>query len=192
MGPFFYEEVKTMNLCHLDTVLGRLTLCQEGEALTGLYFENVQPPAGCTEVVTPLLKKAMEELTEYLCGERREFTVPLAPKGSPFMKKAWMELAAIPYGERRSYREQAQRLGSPTLCRAVGLANSRNPIPIFLPCHRLVGTDGSLTGFRGGVVMKQWLLDLEGGKTPDTAALTASLGAMRANGGVMPVKKPLL
>jgi methylated-DNA-[protein]-cysteine S-methyltransferase len=100
-------------------------------------------------------------LQDYLAGKRRDFTLPLAPAGTEFMLRVWEVLRAIPYGETRSYREIAQITGNQKASRAVGLANNRNPIPIFVPCHRVIGTNGKLTGYRGGLQTKERLLELE-------------------------------
>jgi methylated-DNA-[protein]-cysteine S-methyltransferase len=107
-----------------------------------------------------LVAAARTQLAEYLAGERRAFDLPLDLAGTEFQRRAWLALAEIPYGETRTYAEQARLLG--TGARAVGGANARNPVPIVLPCHRLVGSDGSLTGFGGGLELKAWLLRLEG------------------------------
>ena len=104
---------------------------------------------------------AIAELREYFAGERRTFTVPLAPAGTPFQLRVWRALLEIPYGETTSYGELAQRLGQPTASRAVGLANGSNPIPVIIPCHRVIGANGSLTGYGGGLPIKQRLLALE-------------------------------
>lgn len=106
------------------------------------------------------------QLAEYFAGERREFDLPLAPEGTPFERAVWGELAKIPFGETRSYGEIAEALGRPGAARAVGRANGANPIPIVVPCHRVIGSDGSLTGFGGGLDVKSRLLELEGGGLP--------------------------
>ena len=103
----------------------------------------------------------MRELDEYFAGQRTEFTLPLAPSGTDFQQSAWKVLCGIPFGETISYGEQARRLGNPNAVRAVGGANGRNPIGIIVPCHRVIGADGSLTGFGGGMDVKRTLLDHE-------------------------------
>jgi methylated-DNA-[protein]-cysteine S-methyltransferase len=103
-----------------------------------------------------------EELREYFAGKRRTFTIPLAPKGTPFQLAVWNALLEIPYGDTISYSELAQRIGKPSAVRAVGAANGANPIPVIIPCHRVIGANGSLTGYGGGIERKQWLLALEG------------------------------
>ena len=109
-----------------------------------------------------LVATARQQLDEYLAGERRRFELPLDFAGTEFQRRAWLALTEIPYGETRTYAEQARVLG--TGARAVGSANARNPVPIVIPCHRLVGSDGSLTGFGGGLELKEWLLRLEGAR----------------------------
>ena len=113
---------------------------------------------------TPLLRQTAAELREYFAGERHEFTVPLAPKGTPFQQKIWAALQTIPYGETRSYKDIAAAVGNEKACRAVGMANNRNPLPIFIPCHRVVGSSGKLIGYAGGLDVKMFLLDLEKGE----------------------------
>ncbi|MFA5527459.1 MAG: methylated-DNA--[protein]-cysteine S-methyltransferase [Peptostreptococcales bacterium] len=110
---------------------------------------------------TPLTDKAYQELTEYFKGKRKEFSFPYALKGTEFQKKVWQALCEIPYGETRTYKEIAIRIGNPKACRAVGLANNKNPIMIAVPCHRVIGSGGKLVGYGGGIDMKKNLLDLE-------------------------------
>ena len=103
-------------------------------------------------------RQAAEQLHAYFAGRRRQFELPLAPQGTEFQRAAWQALAKIPYGETRSYAQQAAGLGRPAATRAVGAANGRNPLPIVLPCHRVIGANGALTGFGGGIEVKRWLL----------------------------------
>ena len=143
----------------IDSPIGPLTLVERDGALARLAFGahgESSPP-------TPLLIRAAEQLHEYFAGERRSFDVPLAPAGTEFQLACWRALAEIPYGETRSYGEQARRIGRPDRARAVGAANGANPIAIILPCHRVIGADGSLVGFGGGLETKRRLLDLEAG-----------------------------
>jgi len=114
---------------------------------------------------TPLLKKTKKELAEYLAGKRKRFTVPLLTIGTPFQKQVWKALQEIPYGETRSYQEIAKAIGKPKATRAIGAANHCNRLPLLIPCHRVIGKDGSLTGFGGGLPLKQRLLDLESSST---------------------------
>jgi len=114
---------------------------------------------------TPALRSAVVQLQEYFAGTRRRFDLPLAPRGTPFQLRVWRELRKIPYGRTITYAELARRAGNDRACRAVGAANGRNPLPIIVPCHRVIGTDGSLTGFGGGIEAKRKLLSLEGAWT---------------------------
>lgn len=111
---------------------------------------------------SPINKRLKEELLEYLGGRRKNFTVPLDLNGTSFQKKVWNELLKIPYGKVKSYGQIARELGKPKAARAVGMANNRNPVPILVPCHRVVGSDGSLVGYGGGLEFKKFLLELEG------------------------------
>lgn len=111
---------------------------------------------------TPLTDTAAGQLEEYFAGRRREFDLPLYPRGTDFQRRVWKTLLRIPYGETRSYRQQAEALGKPSAIRAVARANGANPIAIVIPCHRVIGADGSLTGYSGGLNMKARLLSLEG------------------------------
>ena len=149
-----------MNRIVFDTPVGPMALECQGEYLTALYLpHHHMDPFG---IETPLLERGQVELAEYFQGKRREFDLPFAPKGTPFQQKVWNELAKVPYGTVVTYGELAARVGSPKACRAVGQANHNNPLPIFLPCHRVVGTKGALIGYAGGLELKQWLLRLEG------------------------------
>jgi methylated-DNA-[protein]-cysteine S-methyltransferase len=143
----------------INSPIGPLTLTERDGALAGLAFGA----RGACDPPTPLLRRATGQLNEYFAGERRSFDLPLAPSGTEFQLACWQALAEIPYGETRSYGEQARRIGRPDRARAVGAANGANPIAIILPCHRVIGADGSLTGFGGGLETKRRLLDLEAG-----------------------------
>jgi len=145
----------------IDTPIGELTLVTRHAALAGLHFAGYDPPAESVEDTEPVLEAAAEQLREYFAGERTAFDLPLTLDGTPFQQQAWRALADIPYGETVSYGEQARRIGKPEAIRAIGAANGRNPIAIVLPCHRVIGADGSLTGFGGGLETKRRLLDLE-------------------------------
>lgn len=138
------------------TPLGPMTLTSDGEAISSLHFG-----AGGNDNPCPLLEKAAEQLQEYFDGRRREFDLPLKPEGTKFQQAVWRALCDIPYGETRSYLDIAEALGNKKACRAVGLANGRNPVAVVIPCHRVIGTDGSLTGYASGVDKKAFLLALE-------------------------------
>lgn len=156
--------MSTTYATHLDSPLGVLTLLSDGESLTGLFMPSSKgnpavDPAWGTH--TPVFDRTAEQLAGYFRGELRTFDVPLAPAGTPFQQRVWSALREIPYGETRSYRDIAIRIGAPTAVRAVGLANGRNPLSVIVPCHRVVGSNGALTGYGGGLHNKQLLLDLE-------------------------------
>jgi methylated-DNA-[protein]-cysteine S-methyltransferase len=142
--------------------IGPLLLLSDGRALTGLYMNERIVPEGSVENPEmepfPLVKA---QLTEYFAGERRDFDVPLSPRGTTFQRVVWAHLRDIPYGSTISYGELARRIRSPKACRAVGLANGKNPISIIVPCHRVIGSNGKLTGYGGGIENKRILLDLE-------------------------------
>jgi methylated-DNA-[protein]-cysteine S-methyltransferase len=143
----------------VSSPVGPLTLVEREGAIARLSFGAHGPD----EPPTPLLARAVAQLEEYFGGERRSFDLPLAPSGTEFQLACWRALAEIPYGETRSYGEQARHIGRPDRARAVGAANGANPIAIILPCHRVIGADGSLVGFGGGLETKRRLLDLEAG-----------------------------
>jgi methylated-DNA-[protein]-cysteine S-methyltransferase len=151
---------------HFDSPIGRLLLTTDGTALTGLYME-ISRKAPSTEgwvedgTVAPLAE-TVRQLAEYFAGARRAFDLPMRLKGTAFQQRVWRELTEIPYGETWSYGQLAQRINKPSASRAVGLANGRNPISILVPCHRVIGANGSLTGYGGGLERKQWLLAHEG------------------------------
>ncbi|MBK9168153.1 MAG: methylated-DNA--[protein]-cysteine S-methyltransferase [Bryobacterales bacterium] len=130
--------------------------------VTRIEFGARRPEAGCVEDPNhPVVAEALRQLHAYFAGELHEFDLPLAPEGTPFQRRVWEALRAIPYGETRSYGDIAKAIGAPKASRAVGAANGRNPIPVVVPCHRVIGADGSLTGFGGGLAIKRTLLDLE-------------------------------
>lgn len=142
--------------------IGKLEIAVESGCITDLHFEkSFVLPDGCIREETPLHRKTVGQLTEYFAGERRTFELPIAPKGTDFQMRCWDALLAIPYGETRSYGDIARAAGSPKGFRAAGMANNRNPIAIIIPCHRVIGADGSLVGFGGGLDIKKFLLDLE-------------------------------
>jgi methylated-DNA-[protein]-cysteine S-methyltransferase len=148
------------------TPVGTLTLISDGEAITGLEFENAKHPAQkCPRGSDKIIDKVKRELDAYFAGKLKVFTVPVRPQGTPFQHAAWKALQKIPYGATRSYGDQARAIGKPKAVRAIGAANGRNPIAIIIPCHRVIGADGSLTGFGGGMETKQFLLGLEQGQT---------------------------
>ncbi|MBT7718408.1 MAG: methylated-DNA--[protein]-cysteine S-methyltransferase [Halieaceae bacterium] len=152
-----------MNYQYLSSPVGKLRLVSNGESLVAIEFENLQTATiEGEERIDPVLKACGDQLKEYFAGKRQHFDLPLAPTGTEFQKNVWQALTAIPFGELRSYRDIAESLEKPKAVRAVGAANGRNSLPIVVPCHRVIGSDGSLTGFAGGLDAKRVLLRLEG------------------------------
>lgn len=162
----------------IQSPIGTICLEADEEALVSLYilesevagrWERPEEKAKITELLgqtengmsTEILEKAEAQLGEYFLGQRSEFDIPVKEKGTEFQRRVWSALRKIPYGETRTYGEVAQMIGNPKACRAVGGANNRNPIMILTPCHRVIGADGSLVGFGGGLDVKRYLLELE-------------------------------
>ena len=150
-----------MDIILFDTPYGLMGLAEENQAITALFLPGQGVPRIMTNE-TPLLAEGKRQLLEYFAGERREFDLPLSPRGTPFREGVWKALLDIPYGKTGTYRELAAAIGNPKAVRAVGQANHFNPIPIIIPCHRVIGADGSLTGYGGGTELKRQLLELEG------------------------------
>ena len=161
----------------MPSPIGDLRLVEAGGALTAIHFAPFGPmavtPMAATQENMPqenmpdVLTEAIAQLRTYFDGELREFDVPMAPEGTEFQRRVWRELRTIPYGTTASYGEIATRMDLSTgAARAVGLANAHNPIPIIVPCHRVIGADGSLTGYAGGLARKRYLLGLEAGEQP--------------------------
>jgi methylated-DNA-[protein]-cysteine S-methyltransferase len=150
----------------IDTPVGPVLLTGDATGLTEIRFlGSEEPPAavgGSNGAGAAVVAEAARQLRAYFAGERRTFDLPLAPAGTPFQLAVWRALADIPYGRTESYGELARRIGRPNAVRAVGAANGANPLPIVVPCHRVIGADGSLTGYGGGLPIKQALLELEG------------------------------
>ncbi len=157
---------KTHIPCHyqlLDTPIGSLRLVSDGVALTKIEFpQHHSICSGETETSDATLSACAVQLTEYFAGERQAFSLPLNAGGTIFQNEVWSALIDIPFGELRSYSDIAIAIGRPKAVRAVGAANGRNPLPIIVPCHRVIGSNGSLTGFAGGIPLKTKLLELEG------------------------------
>ena len=151
--------------CEVETPIGALTLVSNGAALTGIYFPQHKPggpPSDAREGRDAVTDTARDQLCEYFAGARNTFDIPLDPKGTPFQQSVWEVLKSIPRGETRRYAEVAEAIGAPRAVRAVGAAIGRNPISIIVPCHRVVGAGGRLTGFAGGLPRKEYLLRHEG------------------------------
>jgi methylated-DNA-[protein]-cysteine S-methyltransferase len=152
-GSVFFYRIKGFDIVITDN----------GNAITGLFFDR-ERAAGLKKAETPLIQKAAAQIKEYFEGKRKQFKLPLVMHGTEFQMAVWQALQNIPYGETRSYKEIAANIGRPKAVRAVGMANNRNPISIIVPCHRVIGADGGLTGYGGGLPLKQYLLELEQGK----------------------------
>lgn len=155
----FCESGKTFRTVTAASPIGLLTLTASEDALVSLAFGGGGGSGGAP---TPLLRRAVRELEEYFAGGRRTFTIPLSPAGTVFQKKVWSALLEIPYGKTATYGEIAAKLGKPGGAVAVGQANSRNPILILIPCHRVIGANGTLVGYAGGLRVKEALLEIEG------------------------------
>ncbi len=155
------KRCSVMIIRGFDTEIGKIHVAESDNKIFRLFLP-VDTLPGETEVrATPLLREAEDQIKAYLKGKLKAFSLPLNPQGTSFMKNVWKSLLLIPYGEMSSYQEIAEEIGAPKACRAVGLANNRNPIPILIPCHRVVGKNGALTGYRGGLEIKKALLALE-------------------------------
>ena len=158
------STTSTMFFSTVPSPVGRLTMLGEGEDLVGLYFDHdpeaTKARAGAVRDDRHL-QRAAAELEEYFAGARTRFDLPLAPRGTEFQKAVWRALVRIPFGETATYGQIARSIGQPAASRAIGGANHRNPIAIVIPCHRVIGADGSMTGYGGGLDRKRLLLDLE-------------------------------
>ena len=154
--------------CVFPSPVGDLILTASETALTGVFFPTSRHTreGGVDGPDNAVLASTRHQLSEYFAGTRTSFDLPLDPRGTPFELRVWEELRAIPYGATRSYSDIARRLGDPRSTRAVGAANGKNPIPIIVPCHRVIGAHGELTGFGGGIDRKRWLLEHEGALLP--------------------------
>jgi methylated-DNA-[protein]-cysteine S-methyltransferase len=162
--PYLYED--------MPSPVGRLRLIARGDELVGIWFEQGRDSQRGDDRLqpgtSPVLERARQQLEEYFRGARREFDLPLAPEGTEFQRRVWQRLQGIAFGTTTTYGALAQELGNANASRAVGLANGRNPIPIVIPCHRVIGANGALTGFGGGLPIKSALLELERAQTQPT------------------------
>ena len=140
--------------------LGRLTIAAHEKGIVSIHFGDVE--LDMPRKPSALTNKAATQIQEYFAGKRREFDLPLDPKGTDFQLTVWKALQTVPYGETRTYAQIAEAIGKPHAYRAVGMANNKNPIPILIPCHRVIGANGTLTGYAGGLEIKRKLLALEG------------------------------
>jgi len=150
-----------MKLYFQQTPIGKIGISEENGFITNLFFETDIIPQNVEIIETELIKEAFQQLENYFSGELKEFSLPLVTCGTDFMLKTWQALRDIPYGETASYKDIAIKIGNSKAVRAVGMANNRNPIPIFIPCHRVIGANGKMVGYGGGLEIKEKLLILE-------------------------------
>ena len=148
------------NSITIESPIGRLTIQEEDGFLTNILFGESDRPSK-NSIISPIIQKTINELEEYFMGRRKTFSIPLKPKGTEFQQKVWEALTKIPYKQTRSYKEIANAVNCPMGSRAVGNANNRNPLPIIIPCHRVIGANGLLVGYAGGLDIKQRLLKIE-------------------------------
>jgi len=151
-----------MRVTHFSCPIGTVEITEESGEITRITFLDTEPSINNA---SPVLIECKRQLSSYFTGERVEFNLPLNPLGTDFQKNVWKELQNIPFGKTISYMNLAKRLGDPKVIRAAGTANGKNPIAIIIPCHRVIGSDGSLTGYAGGLKRKQWLLEHESSQT---------------------------
>ena len=171
---------------YLETPQGRMLLVANGAGLSGAYFvgQKYYPrPDASWKRDAQALRQAKQELEEYFAGRRRKFGIALAPEGTPFQRAVWRQISRVACGETITYAELARRAGRPGAARAAGTATGRNPVSVIVPCHRIVGSDGSLTGYAGGLPRQKALLALEGGRR---ATSTGSRSPRRAAAGAAP------
>ncbi len=150
-----------MNLYFQQTTIGKIGIAEESNSITNLFFETDIFPQDFEISETPIIREAFRQLEAWLSGNLQKFALPLAPHGTDFMRNIWKLLCEVSYGTTASYKELAVAAGNPKAVRAVGLACNRNPIPLFIPCHRIIGSNGKLTGYRGGLELKKRLLKME-------------------------------
>lgn len=150
-----------MNIFFYQTSIGKIGIAEKEGFITNFYFETDKKPDNAKIFEADVIKEAYKQLESYLEGKLKAFALPLKPEGTEFMQKSWDALCKIPYGTTVSYKALAIAVGNVKAVRAVGLANNRNPIPIFIPCHRVIGSNGKLVGYRGGLDLKEKLINLE-------------------------------
>ena len=147
------------NIFFYETEIGIIGIRENNKSITDIFFSKVDTNDNIEE--TDLIKECFKQLKEYFEGNRMKFDLPLDARGTEFQKKVWNELLNIPYGETKSYNDIAVAIGNEKACRAIGMANNKNPIPIIIPCHRVIGSNGKLVGYAGGVNVKEKLLNIE-------------------------------
>lgn len=148
-----------MNTAYWKSPLGMLEICEEDDAIIYLHFSKLTKETSST--TSPTINCTINQLSEYFNGTRKDFDIPINPIGTEFQLRVWQELQKIPYGETKNYQDIAKNIGNIKACRAVGMANNKNPIAIIIPCHRVIGKNGTLTGYASGLETKEKLLTLE-------------------------------
>ncbi|WP_066874363.1 methylated-DNA--[protein]-cysteine S-methyltransferase [Clostridium mediterraneense] len=149
------------SIYYYNTKIGRIAIIENSGGITNIYPSEMLEIDKIEEKETKLIKETAKQLNEYLDCKRKEFTIPLAPEGTDFQKRVWNELIKIPFGTTVSYKDIAEKIGNPKAARAVGMANNKNPILIIVPCHRVIGSNGNLTGYACGIEIKKKLLNIE-------------------------------
>ncbi len=150
-----------MNICFYHSPIGKIAIAEENEKIVRIFLQTDKIPFDAIVTTNSTLSVAMKQLDEYFAGKRKNFSLPIELNGSDFNVKVWQEILKIPYGKTVSYQEIAKKIGKPTACRAIGQAANKNPLPLIIPCHRIIGKNGKLTGFVCSVKVKQKLLDME-------------------------------
>lgn len=155
------KPMDVKNLFYYETKIGKIGIAEKDNKITNVFFGLYKLKDNISINETSIIKLTISQIEEYLLGKRISFDIPINPIGTKFQLSVWEQLRNIPYGETRSYKQIAQGIGNVKACRAVGLANNRNPVAILVPCHRVIGSDGKLVGYAGGLNIKKFLLDLE-------------------------------
>jgi len=152
-----------MKVYYYETILGKMRIAEENEVIVEIVLDKLNYPLKDDYEVkeTPLIKQVMKEINEYFNGERKQFDFPFRLNGTEFQNKVWNSLCDIPYGETKTYKQIAEAIGSPKASRAVGLANNKNRLIIVVPCHRVIGSNGKMVGYAGGIDLKEKLLNIE-------------------------------
>ena len=153
--------INIKNIYYYQTLIGRIGIADNGDTITDVVLHGEKAPVNCRINESQLIKSAAAQINEYLAGRRKIFDLPLMAEGTRFQQQVWQALQGIPYGETRSYQQIAEQIGNIKACRAVGMANNRNPIAIVIPCHRVIGKNGTLVGYGGGLDVQARLLELE-------------------------------
>lgn len=156
-----HNNGKGLTTAVIRTQIGNIEIEEKEGNIVKIGFTEEANPADEKNVTSPILREAIQQLQEYFAGQRKEFDLPIKMQGTEFQKKVWQALQEIPYGEVSSYGKLAEKIGNAKACRAVGMANHRNPIAIVVPCHRVIGSNGKLVGYAGGLDKKEWLLEME-------------------------------